>query len=102
MSARKPRLIIAPRARQDLRSIRLYGLKPWGSAQATSYLATLSDGFSRLQNHPLIGRSRDDLGPGLRSWPIGHHVIYYQRGTDQLEIVRILHQRIDPNQQTMR
>jgi toxin ParE1/3/4 len=96
MPARKPRLIIAPRARRDLRSIRVYGLKQWGEAQADAYHAALTTGFERLQDHPQIGRVREDLGAGVRAWPVEHHVLYYRVMDDVIEVVRILHERADP------
>ena len=96
MSTRKPRLIIAPRARRDLRGIRTYGLRQWGEAQADAYDAALDGGFERLQDYPLIGRARDDLGPALRAWPVEHHVLYYPVTDNAIEVVRIRHERADP------
>lgn len=96
MSARKPRLIVAPRAQRDIRNIRVYGLNQWGEAQADAYHTALTKGFERLQDHPLIGKARDDLRAGLRSWPVEHHVLYYRIKDDVIEVVRILHERADP------
>jgi toxin ParE1/3/4 len=62
MSVRKLRLTIAPRAQQDIRAIRLYGLEQWGKARADAYRESLSNGFERLRDYPMIGKARDDLG----------------------------------------
>lgn len=43
----------------------------------------------------MIGKARDDLGAGLRAWPVEHHVIYYRIKSDAIEVVRILHERAD-------
>jgi toxin ParE1/3/4 len=44
-----------------------------------------------LAEHPRLGRIRDDLRPGLRSYPAGQYVIFYHLdGADGL-ILRILH-----------
>lgn len=102
MSVPKPRLTIAPRAQRDIRSIRLYGLKQWGEARADAYLAALTSGFERLQDHPMIGQARDDLGSDLRGWTVEHHVLYYRVKDDLIEVVRILHQRADPSRHRLR
>lgn len=44
-----------------------------------------------LAMHPLTGRSRDDLLPGSRSFPVGKYLIFYQVARDHLDILRIVH-----------
>ena len=44
----------------------------------------------------MIGKARDDLGVGLRAWPVEHHVLYYRVSENLVEVVRILHERVDP------
>jgi len=38
-----------------------------------------------------MGRTRDELVPGLRSLPFGRYVIFYRALDDGSEIVRVLH-----------
>jgi len=38
-----------------------------------------------------MGRNRDELYPGLKSFPVGKYIIFYLPISDGLEIVRILH-----------
>jgi plasmid stabilization system protein ParE len=42
-----------------------------------------------------MGRSRDDLRPGLRSFPFRGFIIFFQYAEDRLEIVNILSGRRD-------
>ena len=42
-----------------------------------------------------MGRRRDDLRPGLRSFPVGAYVAFYQIVGDVVEIVRVFHGRRD-------
>jgi toxin ParE1/3/4 len=42
-----------------------------------------------------MGRSRDDLRPGLRSFPVGQHVIIYTIEDEDVEILRVFHGRQD-------
>jgi toxin ParE1/3/4 len=40
---------------------------------------------------PGMGRKRDDLGKGLRSFPVKKYLIFYRQAKDDIEIVRVLH-----------
>lgn len=102
MSAPKFSLILSPRAQKDFRDIRVYGLREWGPSRAEAYQVSLMAGFERLRDFPEIGKARDDLEAGLRSWVVGHHVLYYRVGTEAIEIARILHARADPARQQLR
>ncbi|MCH8062901.1 MAG: type II toxin-antitoxin system RelE/ParE family toxin, partial [Chloroflexi bacterium] len=43
-----------------------------------------------LAEHPLIGRSREELAPDLRSLPVGNSIIYYRPLDNGFEVVRVL------------
>jgi toxin ParE1/3/4 len=40
---------------------------------------------------PETGRSRDDLTPGLRSFPVSPYVVFYRPAKHTIQVVRILH-----------
>jgi toxin ParE1/3/4 len=48
-----------------------------------------------LAETPLAGRARPELGPGLRSFPVGSYVIFYVAVRDGIEIVRVMNGRQD-------
>lgn len=48
-----------------------------------------------LARSPYIGRSRDELLPGLRSFPVGDSMIFYLPLTDEIEVVHVLYGRRD-------
>jgi len=52
-----------------------------------------------LAANPLAGRTRDDLAPKIRSFPVGNYIIFYLPLSDGVEVVRVLHGRqdIDPD-----
>ncbi|MGH7840379.1 MAG: type II toxin-antitoxin system RelE/ParE family toxin [Candidatus Binataceae bacterium] len=85
-----PRILKRPRALADLAEI-------WGfiadhsEARADAFIDTLDRKFRILGQKPKIGRSRDDLAPNLRSFPVGRYVIFYLPITGGIEIVRVLH-----------
>jgi toxin ParE1/3/4 len=60
-------------------------------ANATRFIARLEDHCNLLARHPLIGRVRHDLLPGLRSLPFGRYIIFYRLMDGVVEIVRVFH-----------
>ena len=82
-------------AKQDLRSIGRYTQTTWGREQRNTYLAKIDAAFQLLAMEPQLGKSCDDLRPGYRKYPVGKHLIFYRQSADRLEIIRILHQRMD-------
>jgi toxin ParE1/3/4 len=44
-----------------------------------------------LSVQPGMGRDRSDVSSGLRDFPVGNYVIFYQTANDGIEIVRVLH-----------
>jgi toxin ParE1/3/4 len=48
--------------------------------------------FAKLATSPELGRSREELAPGIRSFPVGRYVIFYRRHRrGGIEIARVLH-----------
>lgn len=95
MSAHKLRLEIAPRAQQDIRNIRLFGLQHWDEHRANIYLAAITARFEIIHDNPELGIARGDLVPGLRAHRVERHVIFYRIREDVIEIIRVLHERQD-------
>ncbi|BAU43561.1 type II toxin-antitoxin system RelE/ParE family toxin [Leptolyngbya sp. O-77] len=58
-------------------------------------LAKILDRLPMLAQFPAMGRSRDELLPNLRSFPIKPYVVFYRSTEKGLEIIRILHQSRD-------
>lgn len=89
-------LVIAPAAKADLKDIYQYGLRRWGRARSDSYLEALKNQLWSLTEQPLIGAERPELLPRMRSLPIASHVLFYRVTASQIEILRVLHCRQDP------
>jgi toxin ParE1/3/4 len=47
--------------------------------------------FLNLSRQAGLGRMRDELAPGLRSFPVGRHLIFSLLDSGCLRIVRVLH-----------
>lgn len=95
MSARKFRLELTERASDDLRSIQAYTLAQWGVDKATEYEEAIHDALEKLRTHPELGKNRDDLRSGLRSYPVLNHLIVYETDRAMVVVQRIVHQRMD-------
>jgi len=91
-----PDFYLTRAAKADLKDIGRYTQNKWGRVQRDNYLAMLDGCFQDLANEPLKGRDCSDIRDGYRKYSAGRHVIFYhQILTDTIEIVRILHDRMD-------
>jgi toxin ParE1/3/4 len=79
----------------DLREIGRFTLERWGLAQRRAYLRSIDARFAVLARDPRSGRRREDIGPNWHSAIIGSHVIFYKVAERDIEIVRVLHSRMD-------
>ena len=82
-------------ARNDLEIIWDYTLEQWGIQQAERYFKALFTCFDDLARNPQMGRQRDDVLPGSRSFPQGRHVVFYEIDDNGIEILGIVHQSTD-------
>jgi toxin ParE1/3/4 len=90
------RLEFTAEAETDLQSLLDHTLDRWGERQQQEYARRLNEAIGRLQAHPELGSSRDDIAPGLRHLRVGRHVIFYRVLPATIRITRILHARMNP------
>ena len=96
----KARYRLTLTADRDLAQIWRHTNENWGKSQADKYLQLLEKGFHMLLLHPKSGKSRDEIRKGYRSLPVENHVVFYRINEKDIEIVRILHQRMEFSQHT--
>ena len=84
------------RAEADLFNIGLYTFRTWGETQADRYIRGLEDCCRLIADNPALGRSCDEIRPGLRRIEQGKHVVFYREAPGGILISRILHQRMLP------
>jgi len=80
---------IAPLARADLDDIWEY-VAADNPPAADRLVEVFFDKFLLLAKQPLLGESRSDLAPDLRSFSAGKYVIYYRPSPGRVRIVRVL------------
>lgn len=95
MSARRRRVVYTNDARTELRDILLYTEQEWDRQQRAAYERLIRDTIRTITRTPSIGRARDELSKGLRSHPVGSHVLFYWEREGELIIAHILHSRRD-------
>jgi toxin ParE1/3/4 len=83
-------IIKSPEAAADLSDIwEFVGQSNEGAADRL--LDEIDRKLRLLSDSPYMGRERTDIRPGLRSFPVGSYVIFYNTIDDGIEIVRVLH-----------
>lgn len=85
---------LSRQAEQDLEDIWVY-LTQQDELLADKQIAQILDRFPMLSQFPNMGKQRDDLMAGLRSFPVKPYIIFYNKITDGIEVVRVLHQARD-------
>ncbi|HET8809228.1 MAG TPA: type II toxin-antitoxin system RelE/ParE family toxin [Flavobacteriaceae bacterium] len=92
MSSEKKRFYkLSLDAALDMEEIFDYSIEEFGAKQAHDYASKMHTLFLKLTEQPEIGRKRNEIKIGLRSLPIGEHIVFYRILNDKIRILRILH-----------
>lgn len=84
------RVTLTPLANEDLIEIWSY-LAEAGEERATRQITAIRDKCQLLAEFPTMGRERDELIVGIRSFAVGRYAIFYQPAEDGIEVLRVLH-----------
>ncbi|MBI0328345.1 type II toxin-antitoxin system RelE/ParE family toxin [Burkholderia plantarii] len=94
MPAKARAVRLTPLAEADLEGIWDYTAEQWAIEQAERYVGELVEAFERLARGDWVGRpsrARDDY---LR-YLVGSHVVFYRETAEAVDVIRVLHQRMD-------
>lgn len=82
---------LAPQAEADLEDLAFYIFLESGSLDVSDRLIqSMTERFDLLDRYPFAGRTRDDLRPGIRGFPVGAYVLLYRIEESTPVILRIV------------
>jgi toxin ParE1/3/4 len=87
---------LTPAAQRDLSEIWDFTEERWDAGQAEKYIAEIRAAIERVAADPARGRACDEIRQGYRRYGIGSHLLFFVETDDSVDIVRVLHQRMDP------
>ena len=86
---------LTPAAQHDLSSIWDFTEERWGVRQAETYIVEIRAAVERVADDPRRGRTCNEIREGYRRYGIGSHLLFYVESAEGVDVVRILHQRMD-------
>ncbi len=89
--------LISQKAGQDLENIWLYTFENWSADQADRYFNLIIDEIEYISTKPDSGYDFSHVRKGYLRSRIKSHFIFYRmnKKNNLIEIIRILHQRMD-------
>ena len=87
--------VISKKAVSDLEEIWLYTVEKWSMEQADRYYNLIVDEINYICKNSNAGKSMDHVRKGYRASKVKSHLIFYRVLHDTIEVIRILHERMD-------
>jgi toxin ParE1/3/4 len=90
------KVILRQEAIDDLNNIWDYTFEKWSETQADKYYAMLKTSCLEIGKNSEIGKSYNEISENLLGLHVGRHIIFYNLiNKKEIEIIRILHERMD-------
>ena len=89
------KVVKSPLAKDNIKGIWHYSFNKWGESKATEYLMQLNAKMQGLCKNPERGKSRDYIWQSYRSIRVNHHIIFYRLQGQEIDIIRVLHERMN-------
>ncbi len=84
------------KAVEDLSEIWNYTFDNWSEDQADKYYLSLINNCEEISENPGLGKSYAGIVKSIYGLKVGRHIIFYKLlSTEEVEIIRILHERMD-------
>lgn len=87
--------VISKKALADLEEIWLYTVEKWSLEQADRYYNLIFDEINYICNNINAGKSMEHVRKNYRASKVKSHLVFYRVVNNTVEIIRILHQRMD-------
>lgn len=85
-----------PATARDLSSIWDVTEERWDAVQAEKYLNEIRAAIERVADDPDLAPRCDEVREGYRRYGIGSHLLFNVERDGGVDVIRILHQRMDP------
>ena len=86
---------LTPAAKLDLLEIWNYTFDIWGEKQAEKYLLEIEEILKQLADNKGLGKWRPEINQDYYSFPCKKHVIFYIKSDEVIDIIGILHGKMD-------
>lgn len=84
------------KAVNDLTEVWNYTVHKWSEKQADQYYQALITCFEDVAKNPKVGKPYTEVHPDLLGANINRHIVFYRvLSNTEIEITRVLHQRMD-------
>ncbi len=90
------RVVLRQSAIDDLSEIWEYFAAKWSENQADKYYQSIKYACSEIGAFPDIGKRYIEISKSLLGFKTGKHILFYHIiSEDEIEVIRILHERMD-------
>lgn len=90
------KVILRQEAINDLNDIWNYTFEQWSENQADKYYSTLKFACEKIGENPNLGKEYAEIRKNLLKFKSGKHIIFYHLiSEDEIEVIRILHEKMD-------
>jgi len=90
------KLILRQEAIDDLSDIWNYTKTEWSESQAEKYYQSIKTSCKLIADNPNVGKNYKEISRHLFGFKSGKHIIFYSVISEtEIEIIRILHERMD-------
>lgn len=88
--------VLTKKAVEDLTNIWNFTFDKWSESQADKYYTFLLTTCQDIADHPDLGKDYSEILVKLKGLKSNRHIIFYrQTSGSSIEIIRILHERMD-------
>ncbi|HEX5555691.1 MAG TPA: type II toxin-antitoxin system RelE/ParE family toxin [Chitinophagaceae bacterium] len=88
--------VLTNKAVDDLTKIWDYTYEVWSENQANKYYKLIIETCEGIAKAPEVGKNYDEIIKEILGFKVGKHIIFYRKRKPKgIEVVRILHERMD-------
>jgi toxin ParE1/3/4 len=93
---KKRTYLLSKKAISDIEEIWLYTLEKWSLQQVDRYYNLIFDEIEYICKNANAGKSIEHIRKGYRVSKVKSHLIFYRiSGENIIEVIRVLHERMD-------